>query len=55
MEITGALTVDDRQLFLKQRLAKNKDSMGFDEELQTLIVEKLAPLDSTYVLITIES
>ena len=51
LEITGALTVDDRQLFLKERLAKDKDSRGFDEELRTLIIKNLAPLDSTYVLI----
>jgi hypothetical protein len=55
LEITGMLTVDDRQLFLKERLAKNKDSRGFDEQLRTLIVEKLAPLESTYVLININS
>jgi hypothetical protein len=55
LEITGALTVDDRQLFLKERLAMDKDSRGFDEELRTLIVEKLAPLESTYVLININS
>jgi hypothetical protein len=51
LEITAALTVNDRQLFLKQRLATDKDGRGFDEELRTLIIEKLAPLDSTYVLI----
>jgi hypothetical protein len=55
LEITGVLTVDDRQLFLEQRLAKDKDGRGFDEELRTLIIEKLAPLDSTYVLIRYHS
>jgi hypothetical protein len=55
LEITGALTVNDRQLFLKERLAMNKDSKGFDDELRTLIIEKLAPLDSTYVLINLNS
>jgi hypothetical protein len=52
LEITGALTVDDRQLFLKERIAMNNDSRGFDDELRTLIIEKLAALDSTYVLIS---
>jgi hypothetical protein len=51
LEITGALTVDDRQLFLEERLAKDKDGREFDEELRNLIIEKLAPLDSTYVFI----
>jgi hypothetical protein len=47
LEITGNLTVGDRRLFLQEKL---KDSEGFDEELRTLIIEKLAPLDSTYVI-----
>jgi hypothetical protein len=51
MEITGALTIGDRRLFLEERLAKYKDGRWFDNELRTLIMDKLAPLDSTYVLI----
>jgi hypothetical protein len=49
--ITGDLTVDDRRLFLQERLDKDKDGMFFDEDLRTLVAEKLAPLDSTYVLL----
>ena len=51
LEITGALTIDDRRLFLEQKLTRYKDGRWFDEELRNLIVDKLAPLDSTYVLI----
>jgi hypothetical protein len=51
LEITGALTVDDRRLFLEERLTKYKDGRWFDNELRTLIMDKLTPLDSTYVLI----
>jgi hypothetical protein len=51
LEITGALTIDDRRLFLEERLTKYKDGRWFDDELRTLIMDKLAPLDSTYVLI----
>jgi hypothetical protein len=47
LEITGALTIDDRRLFLEERLTKDKDGRWFDEELRTLIIDKLAPLDST--------
>jgi hypothetical protein len=47
LEITGDLTVDDRRLFLKERLGLYKASRGFEEELCTLIIEKLASLNST--------
>jgi hypothetical protein len=51
LELTGDLTVDDRRLFLQERLDKDKDGMMFDEDLRTFIFEKLAPSDSTYVLV----
>ena len=51
LDITGDLTVDDRRLFLQQRLGKDKDGAMFDNDLRTFILEKLAPSDSMYVLI----
>jgi hypothetical protein len=51
LEITGDLTVDDRRLFLQERLNTDKDGMMFDKDLRTLILKQLAPLDSTYVVI----
>jgi hypothetical protein len=47
LEITGALTIDDRRLFLEERLTKDKDGRWFDKELRILILDKLAPVDST--------
>jgi hypothetical protein len=51
LDITGALTINDRRLFLEERLTKDKDGRWFDEELHTLIIDKLVPLDSTWVFI----
>jgi hypothetical protein len=49
LEITGALTVGDRRLFLQDRLDNDEVGSLFDEDLRTLILDKLVPMDSTYV------
>jgi hypothetical protein len=49
LQITEYLTLADRKLFLRVKL--NADGEKFDEELHTLILEKLAAPNSTYVLI----
>jgi hypothetical protein len=48
-EITGALTLGDRRLFLQDRLDSDEVGTLFDEDLRTLILEKLAPTNSSYV------
>jgi hypothetical protein len=49
LEITGALTIGDRRLFLEDRLDSDEVGSLFDEDLRILILDKLAPTDSTYV------
>jgi hypothetical protein len=46
-KITGEMTVDDRRLFIRKRLEKDKEGKQFNEELQNFIFEHLAPSDST--------
>jgi hypothetical protein len=50
-EITGGLTLSNRQLFLQDRLDSDEVGTLFDEDLRTLILEKLTSTDSSYVLI----
>jgi hypothetical protein len=51
LQITENLTVADRQLFLQERLDEHNIGAGIGEDLHTLIMEKLAARDSTYVQI----
>jgi hypothetical protein len=48
-DITGAVTVGDRRLFLQDRLERDEVGSLFDEDLHALILDKLATTDSTYV------
>jgi hypothetical protein len=47
LEITGALTVGDRRLFLQDRLDSDAVGSSFDEDLRALVLDKLAPTDSS--------
>jgi hypothetical protein len=49
-QITGNLTIADRQLFLQERLDEHNSGAEIEEGLRTLIMAKLAAQDSTYVL-----
>jgi hypothetical protein len=48
--ITGEMTLLDRRLFLLETLQTHRNGRTFDHALQDLILDKLAPSDSTYVL-----
>jgi hypothetical protein len=48
-KITGAMTVYDRRLFLQEKLHRHKNGRTFDQALRDLILDNLAPYDSTYV------
>jgi hypothetical protein len=47
--ITGALTVGDRRLFVQDRLDTDEVGSVFNQDLRTLVLDKLVPTDSTYV------
>jgi hypothetical protein len=49
-KITGDMTLNDRQLFLEEALQKDKNARTFNPALRDMIVNKLAPSDSTYVI-----
>jgi hypothetical protein len=51
IDITAALTVGDRRLFLQDRLDSDETGSLFDEDLRTLVLDKLATTDSTYVYV----
>jgi hypothetical protein len=49
-KISGEMTVHDRRLFLLEKLRKDKNGRTFDDALRDLLLDKLAPSDSTCVL-----
>jgi hypothetical protein len=50
-DITGALTVGDRRLFLQDKLDTDEVGSLFDEDLRTVVLDKLATTHSTYVYV----
>jgi hypothetical protein len=48
-KITGEMTLLDRRLFLRETLQTHRNGRTFDHALQDLILDRLAPCDSTYV------
>jgi ankyrin repeat protein len=48
--ITGDVTLPDRRLFLEEKMQRHENGRTFDSELRALILDKLAPSDSTYVI-----
>ena len=49
-KITGDMTLHDRRIFLQEMLRKHKNARTFNPALRDMILSKLAPSDSTYVI-----